>query len=707
MQIIFEFSNFNTGLLCKIWGFYLWIQLMKKPTINNQIFISALTDIIHANLENENFSVKELALESGMSLYRLNRKLKSFNKKTGIQFIREVRLKKAMEMLRCEDITASEVAYKTGFSSPAYFNKCFHEFYGYPPGKARSDDSGMLDHEIPDKNIIADGGPVKNRLKKYIFTFAGILLSLTFAVIFVNKEIQKAESNILDKRISIAVMPFRNMTHDTTWNKWQDWIQQCLISSFSNTRELKVRQKESINTLLNIHYPVEYTQISPDIAGRISKRLEADLFIYGSIQSAGSILRLDAQLIDTETREVLKSFEITGPYKESKIFEIIDSLRLEITDFLIISKFISEKPFLQEAIPPYHISSDAVKYYLQGYKALGNADYLTARGWFKRAWESDSNFYPAALMVMFSYSSGITSGTENALEQEVLWALKLQKKSNQMPVMEQLWVNFDFAGYFERPGEKIKYLKQALEIDDQRPDVHLLIGSSYNDIYQYDKALPEFEKYLELIPKWEIPLYPDVCSNIIKAYHKTGQDKKAWRLIRKVEKNSSDDPLFYFTISDQAILSLSEGDTIKANHYIEKYISARKEAYSSEVDITNGIAEIYNAAGIQNKAEKYYRTALLMDPENTNRMKILANFLIENNRNLDEVSELMDKAMALAEHKIDFYIFLEIKGFGLYKEGNYDAALEILQRVYDEAPYKFYIMTSHLQEVKTALASQN
>jgi hypothetical protein len=51
-------------------------------------------------------------------------------------------------------------------------------------------------------------------------------------------------------RISIAVMPFRNMTNDTTWNVWQDAIQDILIGSLSNSEELTVRQSESIYTLV-------------------------------------------------------------------------------------------------------------------------------------------------------------------------------------------------------------------------------------------------------------------------------------------------------------------------------------------------------------------------------------------------------------------------------------------------------------------------
>ena len=40
-----------------------------------------------------------------------------------------------MEMISQNEGTAAEIAYKVGFGSPAYFNKCFHDYYGFPPGE--------------------------------------------------------------------------------------------------------------------------------------------------------------------------------------------------------------------------------------------------------------------------------------------------------------------------------------------------------------------------------------------------------------------------------------------------------------------------------------------------------------------------------------------------------------------------------------------
>ena len=100
------------------------------------------------------------------------------------------------------------------------------------------------------------------------------------------------------------------MTNDTTWNIWQDVFQMKLISSLSNAnnKELKIRQKENINTLLETNGLTKYASITPGIAGNISQKLDAGLFIYGSIIQAGLFIQVDAELISTKTQEVIQLF---------------------------------------------------------------------------------------------------------------------------------------------------------------------------------------------------------------------------------------------------------------------------------------------------------------------------------------------------------------------------------------------------------------
>jgi AraC-like DNA-binding protein len=99
----------------------------------DQVFLQQLTDITEENLTNEHFNVEDLARNMGMSYTKLYRKIRGLTHQTVSQFIREIRLKKAYDILLNEEVTASEVSYRTGFGSPTYFSKCFHEYYGYSP----------------------------------------------------------------------------------------------------------------------------------------------------------------------------------------------------------------------------------------------------------------------------------------------------------------------------------------------------------------------------------------------------------------------------------------------------------------------------------------------------------------------------------------------------------------------------------------------
>ena len=98
-------------------------------------FLKKITEIIEENLSDERFGVSELAREAGMSRSNLLRKVKSLTNLSVSLFIRQVRLKRAMEMLGDHSLNVSEVSYRVGFGSTSYFIKCFREHFGYPPGE--------------------------------------------------------------------------------------------------------------------------------------------------------------------------------------------------------------------------------------------------------------------------------------------------------------------------------------------------------------------------------------------------------------------------------------------------------------------------------------------------------------------------------------------------------------------------------------------
>jgi tetratricopeptide (TPR) repeat protein len=271
-----------------------------------------------------------------------------------------------------------------------------------------------------------------------------------------------------------------------------------------------------------------------------------------------------------------------------------------------------------------------------------------------------------------------------------------------MPEILKIHTNQLYAFYFETPLEQQKYLKLLLEFDDQMPTVFIQLGIVYTRLFQYDKAIPEYEKALEIYNKWDSkPLNCMYYTLLGYAYHKTGQYRKEKKLCKKAEKDFPDELDLHW---QQTILSLSEGDTIAANGYIEKLKTVLKENSASEADITAWLASVYNEAGILDKTEEYCRQVLTLEPGNPDRMNFLGSFLIDKGRNINEGLELIDKALALTP---DDYNYLDTKGLGLYKQGKYKEALDFLQKSWDlrrkNAIYDHEAFL-HLEAVKKAVA---
>lgn len=675
---------------------------MKEVPAGDQVFISKLTDIIHANIGDERFGVNDLAQKSGMSLKSLRKRLSKVTKKTVNQFIRDTRLQKALEMLQNESYTVSEVAYRVGFGSPIYFIKCFHEFFGFPPGKVRKGDLTEQELNVV-TGVLNEGKQVKPVKRKFALSVPGIMLLLIIvgAIGFVlikkvNKSGKIEDLVSSDGRLSVAVMPFQNITQDTIWNIWQEGIQNELISSLSNCRELKLKHSEQISALLKSQGLTNYATLTPNIAGRISKKAEASTFIFGRILKSGSSIRVDAQLADTRTKEVYKSFQIERPSKEEFVFQIIDSLSIQIKNFLIST--VLGKALNPEERPDTK-SPEAYRYYVKGLQAFLRRDFSEAVDFYKQALGRDSDLTAAASDMSYAYRY---LGHE---DQTRKWCLWLYKRKDRMPYLDKLWVEFVYANNFETPYETIKCLERLQAYDDSAPNFHFLIGNQYLITDQYDRAVIEFRRSFDILKKRDPESMTDWdYTGLGLAYHKAGQYKNEKKLYKKASKHFLESEELLYR---QAVLSLAEKDTSAAGKYIEKYKFIMKNNAVSQANILAQIAMIYTEGKIQDKAEYYYRQALSLEPKDPARINNLAYFLIDNERNINEGLALADSALSL---KPDDFGFLETKGWGLLKQGKLQQSLSMLQKSWDlRRQYSVYDHTAflHLEQVKHKLKSSS
>jgi len=100
-------------------------------------FVSKAVKVVEANMSNADYTVEELSAEMAMSRVYLYKKLLSLTGKTPIEFIRIIRLRRAVQLLEKTQLTISEIAYQIGFNNPKYFAKLFKEEYKMLPSEYR------------------------------------------------------------------------------------------------------------------------------------------------------------------------------------------------------------------------------------------------------------------------------------------------------------------------------------------------------------------------------------------------------------------------------------------------------------------------------------------------------------------------------------------------------------------------------------------
>lgn len=108
-------------------------QSTSSPSKIDKKFVNQFTAIIEDNLGDSNFGVNDIVREMGLSRVQLYRKVKAILGYSVNDYINSVRLKKAKHLIHNDEFTITEVAYKVGYSTPAYFSTAFKNHFGMTP----------------------------------------------------------------------------------------------------------------------------------------------------------------------------------------------------------------------------------------------------------------------------------------------------------------------------------------------------------------------------------------------------------------------------------------------------------------------------------------------------------------------------------------------------------------------------------------------
>lgn len=428
-------------------------------------FIEQIESIILENLSNEQFGVSELAEIMNMSRSNLLRKIKKNTQLSASQFIRQVRLKKSMQLIKETELTVSEISYQVGFGSTSYFIKCFREHYGHPPGEVGK---GTLTAEK--ENI----QPHYLKRHQRQLTVATFLIALVLSFLLLNKKVETTEVEI---EKSIAVLPFKNESSDSTNLYFVNGLMESTLNNLQKIEDLRVISRTSVE---------QYRHSNKSIP-EIAEELDVNYLVEGSGQRVGDQILLNIQLIEASTdrpiwvkqynQKVVDVFDLQNEVAK----KIVGAVKAKVTSAELDQ--IEQKP--TENLMAY-------EYYLQ---ALGPYNTRTEEGLmeaitlFEKALEQDPQFALAYANIAFSYYyldmfqklKKYTEFINNNADKALLYNAKSA---------ESLMAKAVYYMHINEYRLALPHLEKALEYNPNSSDVVNLLS------FLYSSFLPNTGKYL-------------------------------------------------------------------------------------------------------------------------------------------------------------------------------------------------------------------
>jgi TolB-like protein/AraC-like DNA-binding protein len=452
------------------------------------IFIKEAEALILENLSDEQFGVSELADMMHMSRSNLLRKIKKQTELSASQFIRQVRLQKGMELLKETELTVSEISYQVGFSNNSYFIKCFREHYGFSPGESRKETTEEpeveieIEPEIEAEKIEAEIFVEEDNtsfFKKYRnpVVLTTILIIAIVSYLFIQNNSQKSEVSFNDSKKSIAILPFKNMSSDSTNLYFVNGLMESTLNNLQKIEDLRVISRTSVEKYRNTNKTVI----------EIAEELNVAYLLEGSGQRIGNQVLLNIQLIDASNDMPIWAQQYNN--KVVDVFSLQNTVAKKIAEAIKAKVTPAELQQINKK-PTENIL--AYDYYLKG---LENQNEQSEAGLnkailnFEKAIEKDSKYANAHAQIAICYYYLDV----NKIEKKYLDKLNefadnslLYDSTSELSLIAK-------ALYYINANEfrlAIPYLEKALDYNPNASSVVLILS----DLYA--RVVPDTNKYL-------------------------------------------------------------------------------------------------------------------------------------------------------------------------------------------------------------------
>ena len=120
-------------------SFKLEFMVSNKNELNKEVntidskFLEKVTLVLDKYISEQEINIEKISADVGISRIHLYRKIKEITGFSTSEFFKVYKIKKSLPLLLSNNLNISEIAFQCGFSSPAYFSKCFKEIMNISP----------------------------------------------------------------------------------------------------------------------------------------------------------------------------------------------------------------------------------------------------------------------------------------------------------------------------------------------------------------------------------------------------------------------------------------------------------------------------------------------------------------------------------------------------------------------------------------------
>ena len=376
---------------------------------------------------------------------------------------------------------------------------------------------------------------------------------------------QNAQSVVYNKKRpsnvnTIAVMPFENLNRDPDQDYFSDGMTDDLITDLSKISSLSVIARNSVFSFKGQSVLIQ------DIA----QRLGASHVLEGSIRRAGNRIRINAQFIDAATGLHLWAERYDRDLKN--VFELQDEITEKIVTALKIQLSALEKARLEKR---YTNDIEAYDLFLKGQKAFlkytreGNSE---ARLYFQQASKLDPKFARAFANYGWTYARDFQDGWTSTPKKTLDKALKL--------------------------------VLNARALDETSSRVHWILGQVFLYKRDYQQAIDNVEKAIELSPG-----NPDPKILLARILMFSGDPSRSITLIQEAMKINPLYPMQYQM--NLGISHFANGDYIKAKKALINALERNPDAQR----VRMWLVASYANSGELELANWEYEELIMINPE--------------------------------------------------------------------------------------------